>query len=33
MIYAYAAWEFAAEIHLLNVHRLQNKVLRATGNF
>jgi hypothetical protein len=31
MIYACAAWEFAAETHLLKLQRLQNKVLRTTG--
>jgi hypothetical protein len=27
------AWEFAADIHLLKLQRLQNKVLRTIGNF
>jgi hypothetical protein len=31
--YACPAWEFAADSHLLKLQRLQNKVLRATGNF
>jgi hypothetical protein len=33
MTYACPAWEFAAECHLLKLQRLQNKVLRTTGNF
>jgi hypothetical protein len=33
MTYAYPAWEFAAESHLLKLQRLQNKVLRITDNF
>jgi hypothetical protein len=33
MTYACPAWEFAADIHLLKLHRLQNKVLRAIGDF
>jgi hypothetical protein len=33
MTYACAAWELAAETHLLNLQRLQNKVLRTIGNF
>jgi hypothetical protein len=33
MTYACPAWEFAAECHLLKLQRLQNKVLRAIGNF
>jgi hypothetical protein len=32
MIYACAAWEFAAETYLLKLQRLQNKVLRTNGN-
>jgi hypothetical protein len=32
MAYACPAWEFAAEIHLLKLQRLQNKVLRTIGN-
>jgi hypothetical protein len=31
--YACPAWEFAAECHLLQLQRLQNKVLRTTANF
>jgi hypothetical protein len=31
--YASPAWEFAADIHLMKLQRLQNKVLRATGNY
>jgi hypothetical protein len=27
MTHAFPAWEFAAEIHLLKLQRLQNKVL------
>jgi hypothetical protein len=33
MTYACHAWEFAAENHLLKLQRLQNRVLRAIGNF
>jgi hypothetical protein len=33
MTYACPAWEVAAECHLLKLQRLQNKVLRTTGNF
>jgi hypothetical protein len=33
MTYACPAWEFAAEIHLLKLQLLQNKVLRTIGNF
>jgi hypothetical protein len=33
MTYACPAWEFAAESHLLELQRLQNKVLRTIGNF
>jgi hypothetical protein len=33
MVYACPAWEFAAEIHLLKLQRLQNRVLRTIGNF
>jgi hypothetical protein len=32
-IFACPAWEFAAVNHLLKLQRLQNKVLRNTGNF
>jgi hypothetical protein len=31
--YASPAWEFTANTHLLKLQRLQNKVLRTTGNF
>jgi hypothetical protein len=31
--YACPAWEFAAEYHLQKLQRLQNRVLRTTGNF
>jgi hypothetical protein len=33
MTYAYPAWEFAPDIHLLNLQRWQNKVLRSIGKF
>jgi hypothetical protein len=33
MTYACPAWEFAADNQLLKLQRLQNKVLRTTGNF
>jgi hypothetical protein len=33
MTYASPACEFAANTHLLKLQRLQNKVLRTTGNF
>jgi hypothetical protein len=33
MTYDCPAWEFAADTHLLKLQRLQNKVLRTTGNF
>jgi hypothetical protein len=33
MTYAFPAWEFAAECHLLKLQRLQNKVLGTIGNF
>jgi hypothetical protein len=33
MTYASPAWEFAAYTHLMKLQRLQNKVLRTTGNF
>jgi hypothetical protein len=31
--YANPAWKFAADTHLLNSQRLQNKVFRKIGNF
>jgi hypothetical protein len=31
--YAWPAWEFAGDIHLLTKQRLQNKFLRITGKF
>jgi hypothetical protein len=31
--YACPAWEFAADNHLMKLHRLQNKVLCTIGNF
>jgi hypothetical protein len=33
MTYACPAWELATDTYLLKLQRLQNKVLRATGNF
>jgi hypothetical protein len=33
MTYAFPAWEFAAECHLLKLQRLQNKVPRTIGKF
>jgi hypothetical protein len=33
MTYACPTWELAADIHLLKLQRLQNKVLHTTGNF
>jgi hypothetical protein len=33
MTYACPAWEFATDTYLLKLQRLQNKVLRITGNF
>jgi hypothetical protein len=33
MTYACPAWELAADTHPLKLQRLQNKVLRTTGNF
>jgi hypothetical protein len=33
MTHAYPAWEFVADTRLLKLQRLQNKVLRTTGNF
>jgi hypothetical protein len=33
MTYVCPVWEFAADNHLLKLQRLQNKVLRTTGNF
>jgi hypothetical protein len=32
MTYAWPTWEYAADAHLLKLHRVQNKVLRAAGN-
>jgi hypothetical protein len=32
LTYACPAWEFAADSYLLKLQRLQNKVLRTTGN-
>jgi hypothetical protein len=33
MTYACPAWEFAADIHLMKLQRLQNRVLRSIGHF
>jgi hypothetical protein len=33
MTYACPAWELAADTYFLKLQRLQNKVLRTTGNF
>jgi hypothetical protein len=33
LTYACPAWDFAADSHLLKLQRLQNRVLRTTGNF
>jgi hypothetical protein len=33
MTYACPAWELAADIYILKLQRLQNKVLRTIGNF
>jgi hypothetical protein len=33
MTYAYPAWEFATESHLLKLQGLQNRVLRINVNF
>jgi len=33
MAYAYPAWEFAADSHLLKLQRLGDKVLRIAGKF
>jgi hypothetical protein len=33
MTYASPDWEFAADIHLMKLQRLQNKVLRTIGNY
>jgi hypothetical protein len=33
MAHAFLAWELAADKYLLKLQRLQNKVLRTTGNF
>jgi hypothetical protein len=32
MTYACPAWEFPAELHLLQLQRLQNMILRPTEN-
>jgi hypothetical protein len=33
MTYAFPAWELAADIYLLKLQRLQNKVLRTIASF
>jgi hypothetical protein len=33
MTYVCPVWKFAADIYVLKLQRLQNKVLRTTGNF
>jgi hypothetical protein len=33
VVYACPIWEYAADAHLLKPQRLQNRVLRAIGNF
>jgi hypothetical protein len=33
MTYVCPAWEFGADSHLLKLQRLQDQVLRTTGNF
>jgi hypothetical protein len=33
MTYAFPAWEFAADNHLLKLQRLKNKIIRSIGNF
>jgi hypothetical protein len=33
MTYACPAWKFAADTHLMELQRLQNKVIRTIGNF
>jgi hypothetical protein len=33
MTYAYPAWVFAADTHLIKLQRLQSKLLRTIGNF
>jgi hypothetical protein len=33
MSYAYTAWKFAADNNLVKLQRLENKILRTTGNF
>jgi hypothetical protein len=32
MTYAYPTWEYVADVRLLKLQRLQNRVVRATGN-
>jgi hypothetical protein len=33
MTYAGSTWEYAADVHLLKLQRLQNRFVRATGKF
>jgi hypothetical protein len=33
MVYAYLTWEYEPDAHLLQLQRLQNRVLRVTDNF
>jgi hypothetical protein len=33
MTYACAAWEFAAQTHILKLQQLQKKILHTIGNF
>jgi hypothetical protein len=32
-VHAYLSWEYAADIYLLKLQRLQNKALSTIGNF
>jgi hypothetical protein len=32
MAYAYPTWDYEADAHLMKLQRLENRVLRATGN-
>jgi hypothetical protein len=33
MVYVCPTWEYTADAHLMKLQRLQNRLLRATGNF
>jgi hypothetical protein len=33
LTYAFPAWEFGTDTHLLKLQRLQNRILRTSGNF